>query len=139
MLAPLFAADCQPGAYGYRPQRAAQDAVLRVAEASVQDKTRVIDVDWPAYFDHMRQHLLWAQVAQRVQDPEVLHGLKLVPHASGKQGVAPGGVLSPLRSHLSLTAGDRRLARVQAVTRRGSYPYLEYGRCADALVIWVDA
>ena len=45
ILEPIFEADCQPGAYGYRPKRSAHDAVLRVAEAIVQDKTRVMDGD----------------------------------------------------------------------------------------------
>jgi RNA-directed DNA polymerase len=56
-LDPILEADCQPGAYGYRPKRSAHDAGLRVAEAIVQDKTRVIDVDLQAscdnqYFGH---------------------------------------------------------------------------------------
>jgi RNA-directed DNA polymerase len=57
ILAPLFDADFQPGSYGYRPQRSAHDAVLRVAEAIVQYKTRVIDGDLHAYCDHIRHHL----------------------------------------------------------------------------------
>jgi RNA-directed DNA polymerase len=78
-------------------------------------------------------------VAQRVKDPEGLHVLQLVLQASGKKGVAQGGVLSPLRSNLYLTAVDRMLERAKEVTRRGSYTYLEYARFADDLVILVDA
>ena len=78
ILEPIFAADFQPGSYGYRPKHSAHDAVLRVAEAIVKYKTRVIDVDLQAYFDTIRQHLLLAQVAQRVNDPDVLHVLKLM-------------------------------------------------------------
>jgi RNA-directed DNA polymerase len=139
ILEPIFEADFQPGSYGYRPKRSAHDAVLRVAEAIVKYKTRVIDVDLQAYFDNIRHHLLLAQVAQRVKDPEVLHVLKLVLHASGKKGVAQGGVLSPLLSNLYLTAVDRMLEQAKEVTRRGSYTYLEYARFADDLVILVDA
>jgi RNA-directed DNA polymerase len=139
ILEPIFEADFQPGSYGYRPKRSAHDAVLRVAEAIVKYKTRVIDVDLQAYFDNIRHHLLLAQVAQRVKDPEVLHGLKLVLQASGKKGVAQGGVLSPLLSNLYLTAVDRMLEQAKEVTRRGSYTYLEYARFADDLVILVDA
>jgi RNA-directed DNA polymerase len=139
ILEPIFAADFQPGAYGYRPKRSAQDAVLRVAEAIVKDKTRVIDVDRQAYFDNIRHHLRLAHVAQRVNDPDVLHVLKLMLHASGQKGVAPGGVLSPLLSHLYLTAVDRMLEQAKEVTRRGPYTYLEYARFADDLVILVDA
>jgi len=76
ILEPIFEADFQPGSYGYRPKRSAHDAVLRVAEAIVKYKTRVIDVDLQAYFDNIRHHLLLAQVAQRVNDPDVLHVLK---------------------------------------------------------------
>ena len=69
ILEPIFEADFQPGSYGYRPKRSAHDAVLRVAEAIVKYKTRVIDVDLKAYFDNIRHHLLLAKVAQRVNDP----------------------------------------------------------------------
>jgi len=87
-------------------------------------------------------HVVWpdlAQVAQRVNDPDVLHVLKLMLHASGKKGVAQGGVLSPLLSNLYLTAVDQMLERAKEVTRRGPYTYLEYTRFADDLVILVDA
>ena len=124
VLAPIFEADGQPGSYGYRPQRSAQDAVLRVAEAIVQDKTRGIDVDVPAYFDHIRHHRLLAQGAQRVNAPDVLHVLTLVLQASGNKGVAPGGGRSPLRSQLSLTGVDRRRERATEVPPRGASPAL---------------
>ncbi len=139
ILEPIFEADFQPGSYGYRPKRSAHDAVLRVAEAIVKYKTRVIDVDLQAYFDNIQHHLLLAKVAQRVNDPEVLHVLKLMLQVSGKKGVAQGGVLSPLLSNLYLTAVDRLLERAKEVTRRGPYTYLEYARFADDLVILVDA
>ena len=125
ILEPIFEADFQPGSYGYRPKRSAHDAVLRVAEAIVKYKTRVIDVDLQAYFDNIQHHLLLAQVAQRVNDPEVLHVLKLMLQVSGKKGVAQGGVLSPLLSNLYLTTVDRMLERAKEVTRRGPYTYLE--------------
>ena len=139
ILEPIFEADFQPGSYGYRPKRSAHDAVLRVAEAIVKYKTRVIDVDLQAYFDNIRHHLLLAKVAQRVADPEVLHVLKLMLKVSGKKGVAQGGVLSPLLSNLYLTAVDQMLERAKENTRRGPYTYLEYARFADDLVILVDA
>ena len=139
ILEPIFEADFQPGSYGYRPKRSAHDAVVRVAEAIVKDKTRVIDVDLKAYFDNIRHHLLLAKVAQRVNDPEVLQVLKLMLKVSGKKGVAQGGVLSPLLSNLYLTAVDQMLERAKEVTRRGPYTYREYARFADDLVILVDA
>jgi RNA-directed DNA polymerase len=54
ILEPIFEADFPPGSYGYRPKRSAHEAVERVAEASVQDKTRVLAMDLKAYFDNIR-------------------------------------------------------------------------------------
>jgi len=139
ILEPIFEADFQPGSYGYRPKRSAQAAVQRVAEAIAQYKTRGIAVDLRAFFDHVRPHVLWAKVAQRSNDAEVMHVLKSILKASGSQGVPQGGVSSPFRSHLYLTAVDRMLERAKAVPRRGTYTYLEYARLADDLVIVVDA
>src|SRR5207237_10876008 len=51
ILEPVFEADFQPGSYGYRPKRTAHDAIMRVAEAIVQRKTRVLDFDLRAYLD----------------------------------------------------------------------------------------
>jgi RNA-directed DNA polymerase len=139
ILEPLFAAAFQAGAYGYRPGRSAHEAVERVAEALVQDKTRVLDIDLHAYCDNLRQDVLVATVAQRVKDPDVRHGLKLLLKATGKQGVAQGDVLAPRLSNLSLSEVDRMLERAKAVTRRGHYTSLEYARFADDLVILIDA
>jgi RNA-directed DNA polymerase len=51
ILEPIFEADFQPGSFGYRPRRTAHGAVQRVAEAIVQHKTRIIDIDLRAYLD----------------------------------------------------------------------------------------
>src|SRR5207237_7997206 len=139
ILEPIFEADFHNGSYGYRPKRTAQQAVDRVAEAIVRNKTRVIDVDLAAYFDSVRHDLLLAKVARRVQDGEVLHLLKLMLKASGKQGVPQGGVISPLLSNIYLTEVDRMLERAKAATRYGRYDAVEYARFADDLVILVDA
>src|SRR2546422_844125 len=57
ILEPIFEADFQPGSFGYRPKRTAQQAVTRVAEAIGESKTRIIDLDLRAYFDNVRHDL----------------------------------------------------------------------------------
>jgi RNA-directed DNA polymerase len=78
-------------------------------------------------------------VAQRVEDSDILHLLKIMLKASGKKGVPQGGVISPLLSNLYLNEVDRMLERAREVTRNGKYTYIEYARFADDLVILIDA
>jgi len=138
ILEPIFEADFHEGSFGYRPKRTAQQAVDRVAEGIVRNKTRVIDVDLAAYFDSVRHDVLFAKVARRVHDREILHLLKLMLKASGKRGVPQGGVISPLLSNIYLTEVDAMLERAKAVTRNGAHTYVEYVRYADDLVILVN-
>lgn len=138
ILEPIFEAEFQPGSYGYRPNRSAQEAVTRVAEAIVVNKTRVIDLDLRAYFDNVRHHLLLAKVARRVQDQDVMHLLKMMLKASGERGVPQGGVISPLLSNLYLNEVDKMLEKDKEVSRNGKYTYVEYARFADDLVVLVD-
>src|SRR5437667_5850561 len=135
ILEPIFEADFHDGSYGYRPKRTAQQAVDRVAEAIVRNKTRVIDVDLAAYFDSVRHDRLLAKVARRIQDREILHLLKLILKASGKRGVPQGGVISPLLSNIYLTEVDAMLELAKAVTRNGAHIYVGDVGYADALAM----
>jgi len=139
ILEPIFEADFQEGSYGYRPKRTAHQAVLRVADAVVRDKTRVIDVDLKAYFDTVRHDILLEKVAKRVNDDSVMWLLRLILKASGKRGVPQGGVISPLLSNIYLNEVDRMLEKAKEVTRESSFIHVEYARFADDLVVLVDA
>ncbi len=108
-------------------------------ERSFSTKTRVIDIDLRSYFDNVRHDRLLAKVGQRVDDADVMHLLKVMLRASGKQGVPQGGVISPLLSNIYLTEVDRMLERAKEATRYGKYTSVEYARFADDLVILIDA
>ena len=139
ILEPIFEADFQPGSYGYRPKRAAQEAVLRVDQAIMEGKTRIIDLDLKTYFDNVQHSLLLAKVAQRVQDAMVMKLLNLILKSTGKKGVPQGGVVSPLLSNLYLNEVDRMLEKAIATTRRGKYTHVQYARFADDMVILIDS
>ena len=139
ILEPIFEADFQPGSYGYRPKRTAHQAVNRVAQAIVESKTRIIDIDLRAYFDNVQHYLLLEKVARRVQDDEVMHLLKMMLKATGKKGVPQGGVISPLLSNLYLTEVDRMLERAIETTRNGKYTCVQYAGFADDLVLLIDS
>src|ERR1700686_569779 len=139
ILEPIFEADFQAGSYGYRPKRTAHEAVARVAQAIVEEKTSIIDLDLKAYFDNVQHYLLLEKVARRVQDDAVMHLLKMILKATGKKGVPQGGVISPLLSNLYLNEVDRMLAKAVETTRRGKYTNVQYARFADDMGILIDA
>lgn len=138
MLEPVFEADFQNGSYGYRPKRTAHQAVERVAEAVVKDKTRVIDLDLRTYFDTVKHHILLEKVAKRIADDKVLRLLRQMLKIGGKEGVPQGSVLSPLMSNIYLNEVDKMLEKAKETTREGKYTHLEYARFADDVVILVD-
>src|SRR5579864_2565275 len=139
ILEPIFEADFQPGSYGYRPKRTAHEAVARVAQGIVEEKTRIIDLDLSAYFDNVQHSLVLEKVARRVRDDAVMHLLKMILKATGKKGVPQGGVISPILSNLYLNEVDRMLEKAVDTTRRGKYTNIQYARFADDMVILIDA
>jgi len=138
ILEPIFEADFQDGSYGYRPKRSPHQAVNRVANAITQGKTTVIDLDLAAYFDNVRHHILLEKVAKRINDPDIMHLLKLILKVSGKRGVPQGGVISPLLANIYLTDLDKMLEKAKEVTKHGPYTVLEYARFADDMVVLIN-
>jgi RNA-directed DNA polymerase len=110
-----------------------------VAQAIVEEKTRIIDIDLRAYFDNVQHSLLLEKVARRVQDAAVMGLLKMILKATGEKGVPQGGVISPVLSNLYLTEVDRVLEKAIATTRYGKYTSIQYARFADDLVILIDS
>lgn len=101
-------------------------------------KTKIIDLDLKAFFDNVQHSVLFAKVAKRVKDDQVMRLLNMILKTTGKKGVPQGGVISPVLSNLYLNDVDRMLERAREVTREKQYTRLQYARFADDLVILVD-
>lgn len=112
ILEPIFEADLEPSAYGYRPKRSAGDAIQEVDRLLYEGYTDVVDADLSKYFDTIPHSELMQCVARRIVDKHMLHLVKMwlkVPveetdekgrrRFTGGQdndrGTPQGGVMSP--------------------------------------------
>ncbi len=148
VLEPIFEADLEPSAYGYRPQRSAQDAIRKVHELLVAGYTEVVDADLSQYFDTIPHRELMQSVARRIVDGEVLRLIKAwlkVPveerdgkgkrHMTGGKsstcGTPQGGVISPLLANLYMN----RFLKYWRITERGQAFRARVINYADDFVI----
>jgi RNA-directed DNA polymerase len=114
VLEPIFEADLESCAYGYRSKRCAQEAVQKVHEHLIAGYTDVVDADLSKYFDTIPHRELMQCVARRIVDGAMLHLIKMwltVPaeerdengkrrYRGGEKGTPQGGVISPLLANL---------------------------------------
>ena len=117
VLEPIFEADFEEGAYGYRPGRSATDAIEKVHRLISRGYTDVVDADLSKYFDTSPHVDLLKSVARRICDRHVLRLIKLWLKApieerngdgmrrmsggkSATRGTPQGGVVSPLLANI---------------------------------------
>jgi len=77
VLEPIFEADFDEAAFGYRPKRSALDAVRTVHAAIDEGHTEVVDADLSKYFDTIPHQALMTCVARRISDGKMLHLVKM--------------------------------------------------------------
>lgn len=138
ILEAIFEADFCPNSYGFRPKRSPHRALAEVRRSLLRRMSTVIDVDMARYFDTIRHATLLKRIARRVQDPKVLHLVKLVVKAGGKIGVPQGGPFSPLAANIYLSDVDWAFDAIRRATAQGPYEAVNYHRFADDIVITVS-
>src|SRR5215510_4413967 len=148
VVEPIFEADLEPNAYGYRPARSAADAIKAVHELLCQGYTDVVDADLSKYFDTIPHAELMQCVARRIVDRNVLRLIKMwliVPveerDENGKRrltggkdrhcGTPQGGVASPMLANLYMN----RLLKGWRNTKRGEQFDAHIVNYADDFVI----
>lgn len=115
VIEPIFEADFEDNAFGYRPERSAQQAVEVVHEELLDGRRDVVDADLSSYFDTIPHDQLMRSVRQRISDGRILALIKRwleVPTierdddgtertlAAGSEGTPQGGVISPVLANI---------------------------------------
>jgi RNA-directed DNA polymerase len=77
VLEPIFEADLDASAYGYRPRRGGPDAIKEVHALLCRGYTDVVDADVAKYFDTIPHRGLLQSVARRIVDRNVLRLVKM--------------------------------------------------------------
>ena len=148
VLEPIWEAELEPNAYGYRPRKSAQDAIQKVDELLQAGYTEVVDADLSKYFDTIPHSELMQCVARRIVDRQMLHLIKMwlkVPveerDENGKRrltggkdndrGTPQGGVISPALANLYMN----RMLKGWRQTRRGEQFQAQMVNYADDFVI----
>jgi RNA-directed DNA polymerase len=164
VLEPIFEADFEDTAYGYRPRRGALAAVKEVHRHLVRGNTDVVDADLSRYFDSIPHLDLLKSVARRVVDRNVLRLIKMwlrspveerdadgTRRMSGgkgnKLGTPQGAVVSPLLANIYMNrflkhfrqSGAADAFRAHVVAYADDLVILSRGRAAEALTWMRDA
>jgi len=148
LLEPIFEADFDPNAYGYRPKRSAQDAIQKVHKLLCDGYADVVDADLSKYFDTIPHSELLKCAARRIVDRDMLRLIKMwlkvpvaerdedgKPRVSGGKGSScgtpQGGVISPLLANLYMN----RFLKYWRITGRGEAFQAQVINYADDFVI----
>lgn len=158
VLEPIFEADFEANAYGYRPKRGALDAVREVHESVKDGYLDVVDADLAQYFDDIPHSELMQCLARRVVDREMLKLVKgwlkvpveerdekgnrrMTGGKNSKRGTPQGGVVSPLLSNIYMNRylkhwrqrGKGQEYRAKLINYADDFVILSRGKAQEAL------
>ena len=158
VIEPIFEADLDQSAYGYRPGRSGADAIKEVHRLVCRGYTDVVDADLSKYFDNIPHRDLLCCVARRIVDRNILVLIKMWLKAPVEErdgdggrrmtggkcstcGTPQGGVASPLLANLYMnrflkhwrTTGRGEAYRAHIVNYADDFVILSRGYAAEAL------
>jgi RNA-directed DNA polymerase len=118
ILAIKFEMEFEDYSYGFRPNRNAQQAVLKAQEYINSGYHQIVDIDLKSFFDEVDHCLLLQLLYRKVKCPTTLRlirkWLRAPIEINGKltkrrKGVPQGSPLSPLLSNIMLNELDKKM------------------------------
>ena len=138
VLTPIFEEQFHAHSYGFRPNRCAQQAVLRALEMMNDGHSWIVDIDLVKFFDTVDHDKLMTIIGRTIKDGDVISVVRkfLVSgvmiddeYEDTIVGTPQGGNISPLIANIMLNELDKELEA------RG----LDFVRYADDLIIMVGS
>jgi group II intron reverse transcriptase/maturase len=115
-IEPIFEADFEPCSFGFRPRRAAHDALQLILDECARGRRWVVETDIADCFEAIPHDRLMQQVEERIVDRQLLKLLRALLRAGVMEegavrrsvsGTPQGGVVSPLLCNIYLHRLDR--------------------------------
>lgn len=138
VLTPIFEEQFHDHSYGFRPNRCAQQAVLKALEMMNDGHSWIVDIDLAKFFDTVDHDKLMSIFGRTIKDGDVISVVRkfLVSgvaiddeYEDTVVGTPQGGNISPLLANIMLNELDKELEA------RG----LNFVRYADDLIIMVGS
>ena len=138
VLTPIFEEQFHDHSYGFRPNRCAQQAVLKALEMMNDGHSWIVDIDLAKFFDTVDHDKLMTIFGRTIKDGDVISVVRkfLVSgvmiddeYEDTIVGTPQGGNISPLLANIMLNELDKELEA------RG----LDFVRYADDLIIMVGS
>ena len=118
VLTPIAEPHFSEYSYGFRPNRRAEQAIIKLLEYFNDGHTYIVDIDLEKFFDNVPQDKLMTLVHNLINDPDTESLIRKYLNAGvmikGKyeatsKGTPQGGNLSPLLSNIMLNELDKEL------------------------------
>ena len=119
-LMPIYEPLFNETSYGYRPNKSAKDAILKVKEYAEQGYTYAVTLDLSKYFDTLNHELLISLLRRNVKDERVIQLIKRYLKSGvmengivmdTEEGSPQGGNLSPLLANIYLNEFDQEFIK----------------------------
>lgn len=138
VLTPIYEEQFHDHSYGFRPNRGAQQAVVRALEMMNDGHSWVVDIDLEKFFDTVNHDKLMTIIGRTIKDGDVISIIRKFlisgimiddEYEESVIGTPQGGNISPLLANIMLDELDKEMEQ------RG----LDFVRYADDCIIMVGS